>query len=384
MKKIPMLKGYDYRKEDFVKANLNGDLVRVGLNINCRICNLNCPYCFIEGGKLQESNKELINKEVASVEEVKNWIIQAEELNTKTIVIDGNYEPLTNREDLINIIDCIYHLGIQVILITNMLLLDEELVQILNKYKVSILGKLNVPIVMENHKKYKEYAYIQSYLTGGKINNVYQKLQDKINMLINAGFAKEETNGDFVTTRLGIETVIVRENYPYIQELYMQMIKKNIYVHAERVKPQGAASDSQFYITADKIKTLNEKLKEECEKEGYETCVTNPVYLQNRCLNHMATININIYGEVIPCPSVDLIVGNLKKETMRSILNNKYMNILRNLPQYIAEPCKSCTLLKNLDCYGGCRGFVFSKMLLEKKDILSALTEADISCWRAN
>lgn len=378
MRRIPILKGYDYKKEDFIKANLNGELVRVGLNIECGVCNLSCPYCFNEGGRI-ETDK--ING-VASIDEIKNWIAQSKELNTKTIVIDGNYEPLKNEKNLLEIIEYIHSMGIKVILITNMLLLTNDLIQKLNVYDISILGKINVPIVGKKDARHDEFANIQNYLTGEKVNNVYEKLVDRINMLIDAGFNKSIISEGFNTTRLGIETVIVEQNFPYINELFMQMIEKNIYVHAERIKPQGYASDNQFYLDNKKVKGLYENIRMSCENSGFQTCVENPVYLQNKCLNHLATININVNGDVIPCPSVDLVVGSLKQESLKSIIENEYMKILRNLHQYISEPCKSCELMKNLDCYGGCRGFVSSKMWLEGKSVVDSLTEADMSCWR--
>lgn len=378
--KLPMLKGYDIQLRDYLSANKKGGIVRLGLHIKCPKCNLSCPYC------LNDEGMHFIGRddEEVSISDVKDWIHQAYDLGVKCVVIDGKYEPLSNKKDTFELIEYIRSLNITPILITNLTLFNEDIIKKLNYFKVSVLGKLNVPMTDKTDIFYDTYAEIQQYLTGSSNRNVYDKLLEIINLLIKYEFNEVVYNDDGIpTTRLGVETVITPHNYSYIPILVRQLRELNIYVHGEQVKPQGAAGDGEFEIRKEEIKVLFENVYQEDIKNEYMRDEITPVYIDGKCIKHLATCNVNVNGDVIPCPSVELYLGNLKKEKLKDIINkNKYVNIIRNLNENIKGDCKECELFKKYKCYGGCRGYTYMYLRQKGYTIDESLVASDPSCWR--
>lgn len=381
--KIPQLKGFDITKEELIETSRNNEIIRLGIHVSSRSCNFSCPYCLNDEGTHYIDNK--LFKQKASLEEMKSWIDEAGELNVRYVVIDGIFEPLLNKTDTYELIKHIRSLDITPILITNMVLIDDETVKILNEYQVSVIGKLNVPIVDKNHPDFNKFSEIQALLTGYTYKNVYELLLEKIDLLISNGLNINISNkkGGKIT-RLGIETVITPHNYQYIYDLTKQLREKNIFLLAENVKPQGAAKGKDFKVSPCEMEKLNNEVVIEDLKNGWDSGVTTPAYLTGKCTKHIGTFNININGDVIPCPSIELVVGNLKQTSLKDIINNQYIKILRNLPEYIEGDCKSCEYMKSLDCYGGCRGYTFMYMKNKGYSDYDSLIASDPSCWRVN
>jgi len=384
LQKLTILKGYDVSKEEFLKANRNNELVRLGIHVTSTGCNLRCPYCLNAEGMHYIDNKLLEGR--ASVNEIKGWIDQAKELNVRYVIIDGIYEPLLNVNDTLEILSYVRKNNITPMLITNTLLLKEDTVKELARLKVSILGKLNVPLVDKENEKYDLFASIQNELTGCAYSDTYERLRKSIELLIKYGFNKKDYNdqGNLIT-RLGLETVVTPQNYEYIPDLAKQLRSLNIYMHAEMIKPQGGVKDDSFAISSSKVEALCNKVKENDRQMGIDSGELTPAYITGKCLSHMGSFNINISGDVIPCPSVEVIVGNLREQKMKDIIENSpEIKILRNLQENIKGDCKNCKLMKNQDCYGGCRGYTYMFMRQKGYSKEEALAASDPSCWRVH
>ncbi len=381
MKALPVLKGLDVTKDQLINANKKKELIRLGLHISSKKCNISCPYCLNEEG-IHYVNNDVYNSK-ATLDEIKNWLKQAKELKVKYVIIDGIFEPLTNQKDTLNILEYLQELEIRSILITNLTLMTKDIAKRLKELNVAILGKLNVPIVNKHDINYGKFAQLQSYLMGLQNKNIYDVLISNINLLIDYGFNKLEYNKDGCkTTRLGLQTIITHHNIEYLPTLASQTRDLNIFFLAERVKPQGAAVSDEFYISPFEFKELDETIKSDNEKLGYYIRESTPAFINGTCLKHLGTVNININGDVIPCPSVEFIIGNLRKEKLKDIINSYYAQILRNIKDHIQGDCKHCELFKNLECYAGCRGYTFMYLKHRGFSDYEALVASDPSCWK--
>ena len=176
----PILKGYDITKQEYIETNRTGGIIRLGLHVSCPACNLSCPYCLNGCGTHYVKN---IQTDSVGIDDRKSWIRQAYELGARCFVIDGIYEPLANEAETLELLGYIRSLGVTPILITNMTYMDERIVKRLAEMQVSVLGKLNVPMVESDHPNYRTYSEVQAYLTGGN-SGVYERLKSAIHLLM--------------------------------------------------------------------------------------------------------------------------------------------------------------------------------------------------------
>ena len=264
------------------------------------------------------------------------------------------------------------------------MLLNNDLIKYFKEKNISILTKLNVPIIDENHENYREILGIQKHLSGlkGDEKKIYLRQVNMIKRLIDNNFNEELENGK---TRLGIETIISKKNIKYIPELVRQCRNLNIYSHVEVIKLQGMGKNyEEFQIDKYELQELFEKIQKDDINEGYEFWEAKPPYVAGTCYQNLMRIDVATNGDVYPCPGIDLNMGNLKSLSIEEILANKYMKIIRNLENYIEGDCKNCELFKSKECYGGCRGTVFQTLKQKKYSLYECLVASDPSCWRVN
>lgn len=383
-KKQLILKGYDTSKEVFREYNKSGKIVRLGIHVSHERCNLSCPYCLNSDDGFHYIDNHLYQSR-ASLPEMKKWISDAKQVGVRTVVIDGLFEPMMNKECTLNLIRHIRDEGVNPILITNLVLLAREDVIALADCDCAVLGKLNVPLVGAQDPRYQSYVEVQRYLTGNNYADIYEKLRSKIELLQEYNFNSQRNNAEGnPITNLGLQTVIAPQNIAYIPELYRQLSELNIYMHMEPVKMQGGGYGDTFNLSPCSIKDLWARLKAVNDERNVETMPQNPAYVLHKCLNNLATLNININGDVIPCPSIEVIVGNLRSDLMPQIIRHRHMQMIRNLEKHLTGSCQECELLRSADCYGGCRGGTFMRLRQIGHSVEESLSASDPSCWRVN
>ena len=121
----------------------------IGINLTYR-CNLNCSYCYI--GDYLNKNEVYKSRIDISLEDIKRRV---EDFEIDTIFLTGG-EPLLypNLEELL---DYLYTKNIQVNIATNGLLINEKIINIFEKYNVTLLLSIR-----ENF--YEKYVFINSLL----------------------------------------------------------------------------------------------------------------------------------------------------------------------------------------------------------------------------
>lgn len=377
------LRGLDFTKDDYIHSKKNDRILLVNIHVNGPKCNFKCPYCLVgDGTHLIDHTSQ---RKIASVVDQKKWIQEAQLLGSRTVIIDGLYEPLMNLPVVFEIIKYVNALGMVPILVTNGFLITKKIAARLSQANASVFAKINVPMVDQNDPRHIKFVDIQKFLTGVNNNDIYERLKKALHILINEGFTwvKQNHNGR-LTTSLAVETVISPQNYDYICELVHQMRKLNIYVHAETIKPQGSAEyEDKFWIPPLKIKALFEEIKKDDDILGIDGYEISPPLAAGTCMRNKASFSITTEGDVIPCPSIEFVLGNLYHTTLEKIVKtNKDVGILRNLEFFLQGDCKKCELLTRGECYGGCRGYTY--MALKKKGYRhkDAITASDPYCWR--
>lgn len=384
MKIIPTLLGLETTIDEMYGYAQTQSLLRLGLKVNSpNKCNWRCPYCYVE----KETSEDTLAYDAYNDAEFGSKTIRrlskALEYGLKSITINGTLEPLM-APHLKQIIEFCSESGIYVTVVTNAALLNKEWIDFFIYHSVSILTKLNVPILDKGHPDFLRACKIQKQLSGlyGNSTDIYLKQLQQINLLVDSGFNELRKDGK---TRLGIETVITKSNIDLIPHLVRQCREQNIYSHVELMKIQG---DCNTFVSEQvskiELDQLFQTILDEDVHDGFEAWIPKPPYVAGTCYQNLMRLDLHVDGDCYPCPGINLSVGNMDSQSLESILNNSYLNIIRNLEQYIQGDCKSCELFKTRKCYGGCRGTVYQTLIKKGFSTYDALVASDPSCKRVH
>ena len=391
MKSIPKLLSFETPKEKYYEIAEENKLLRLGVKVNTPVaCNWACPYCYAGSSKTSDRPKVEENlyykgidpyKDKEWAKKMKNWIDQAIDIGVNTITINGTFEPATSP-DIFDIIEYCINKGIYTTLVTNGTLWKYDELKKLYDLGICILVKLNVPMVDNTDKRYAEFCDIQKNLSGRKQDSitVYEEQKKLIENLIEIGFNKKVKNE---CTRLGVESIIARNNIKYLPELVQQFRRLNIYSHIEVMKLQGfARNNPNLQVTKLEMKELFKKILDNDIADGYEPWDIKPPYVAGTCYQNLIRVDMKADGNIAPCPGIDLIMGNMNEKKLSDILKNEDLKIIRNLTKYIQGDCKDCELFKKKECYGGCRGTVYQTLLNHGCSKYECLVGSDPSCHR--
>jgi MoaA/NifB/PqqE/SkfB family radical SAM enzyme len=198
------------------------------------ICNLNCPYCYIE--KIGSFCKKKNNNEL-NFEEYKFIIDKLFVAGAKTINIIGAGEPTIDK-NFIKIAEYIKSLNINILVATNGIEIakSNSLISFLNDIESSIVIKVN-----------SFRSGLQDILVGKK---GYSEFRDKaLDALISNGFNLTKP------TRLGINTLLMKANIDEVFDIFKYCRKNNITYIAGNYMPTGRTESSIFqgdYLLKDK------------------------------------------------------------------------------------------------------------------------------------
>ncbi len=192
----PSIMDSHFAEKDIEKAKANGRLLSVSLLLS-NACNLKCLYCYRDAGS--PSNGSI------TAEEWKDVLIQAKNLGARNVRIPGSGEPLLDPiffdSFSFPLVEFSNSIGLPVTFFTNGTLMTSELALILHKQDICVVTKLN-----------SFRPEVQDYLAG--VRGASEGIMRGLQLLIEAGF----TEG--LPTRLGIDTVIVSQNYDEIPQLW--------------------------------------------------------------------------------------------------------------------------------------------------------------------
>ncbi len=307
-------------------------------------CNLKCLYCYASAGEPLESE--------LSLAELKSAILQAKELGAKKIILLGGGEPLLFY-GLTEIVNYIHSLGLKQVLFTNGTLITEKIACFLFDKTVSV-------IVKGNSLK----ASVQDELAG--VDGAFKKIRNGLQHLMNAGYPSKNA-------KLGIQTVICRQNIEEIPAIWEWARENCIIPYFEMLTYQGRAKENieQLMVSTYNIKKAFKHL-ETIDKERFSiNWEPHPTIAAFSCKRHLYSCLVNSQGYINPCSGIDIAIGNIKDRSLKDIIeNSNIFTNLRNIYEKIEGDCKTCDY--NDECYG-CRGNAYQ--------ITGNYLASDPSCW---
>jgi radical SAM protein with 4Fe4S-binding SPASM domain len=334
-------------------------LKRISMEL-ARTCNLLCLYCYSEATAVRR--RGLTDLEVRRV------IDEAVEAGARLISIVGGGEPLLRPSLLVDGESCIDHanaLGSYCCLYTNCSLIDVRAAQWLYSRDVTVVGKLN-----------SLHEDVQDTLAG--IKGSALRMRRGIDALMQAGFA------DANSKRFALQTVICRQNYDEIPELWRWLRRNDIIPEFEIPTMHGRAGDNrtELYFTDEEApekyrQVFEELLRIDRTEFGYDW-IAHPPFPASSCQLYYTNCYINDEGGVQPCAGVDHVFGHLRVgahettgQPLADVVQSEAFARLRSVHVHLKGKCKSCELLDR--CYG-CRAAAWH----HTGDIFAE----DPVCWR--
>ncbi|MDF1576871.1 MAG: radical SAM protein [Desulfobulbales bacterium] len=320
--------GLEFSQEEIAAALARDGLLSMELELS-RACNLRCIYCYAESG-VPMANE-------LSLDEIFRAVDQAVELGARKIIILGGGEP-TLYKDLFKVIDYIQAKKVEVDVFTNGMLIDRDKAEALYARKVSVVVKMN-----------SRDPEIQDMLAGHP--GAAAAINKGLKALMDAGYPDEDHT-------LGIETIICRQNYAELADLWIWARKQNIIPYIEMMTLQGRATEHpDLEVPINEVKTLFEKLAE-IDREMFDSHWTpHPPLAASQCARHEYSCTVTANGDVQPCPGVSVPAGNIREQPLAEILKKSTpIQELRNIRKIIKGRCGECRFGDY--CYG-CRGHAY-------------------------
>jgi MoaA/NifB/PqqE/SkfB family radical SAM enzyme len=360
-------------------------LQRISMEISRR-CNLRCVYCYAcSGPKVRTGLTD---------EQIRMVIKEAVDCGAALVSFVSGGEPLLRYSVVRTGQSCLEYansLGCYCLLYTNCTMINVHKARWLHSLDVSVVGKLN-----------SLRDEVQDGLAG--VKGAAGRIRRGVENLLLAGFA------DSRPSRLALETIICRQNYDEMPEIWRWMRDRNIVPEVEIPTVHGRFEENQswLYFGEDEARRKYEELFEELlridrTEYGYDWPV-QPPFPAASCRLYYNNCYINDRGGVQPCAGIDQEYGHLRlgergqygrlrldggevgagaaaggvggadsdgARPLADIILGEEFQKLRQVHLYLKEPCAGCDLLDQ--CYG-CRGAAWHAT----GDIFAG----DPVCWR--
>lgn len=302
-------------------------------------CNLRCKHCYASAGEANEN--ELSTDQLIELIEKASSFSETKECN---FIITGG-EPFT-RKDILSIINFAMSRFKNVVVITNGLLLSENLIKELSK-----IENLTLQVSLDGAKR-----ETHEYLRG---EGTYDKLLWNIERLISNNI------------KVAWSPICTENFFDEIDE-YFELAKK-LKVHTVQLQPVqyiGRALTDKSIRRVNSKKIIS-KIVEYYFDEDYNSLIKNG--LESKSIIHVRNLNrlhscgtghgtmyIKSNGDIFSCPNMahdKYIIGNALKDDIKDLYYNS--PIYKELRSFdvnkdFGESCMNCEV-KHF-CGGGCRG----------------------------
>lgn len=296
---------YDYFQKKALEKN---SLFQVEIDVTS-LCNAKCPFCF-QGGCHNKNSEELnYNEIICLLDELRN-------LGTYYLGFSGG-EPFT-RKDFLNILGESKKRGFRVSFITNAMLLNKNIIDELEKIGVD---RVTVSFHSVNKDIYK-------FLFGINEDYLYYKAVDNIKYLS----TKKLSLGLAVTvTKYNIDDLDKIEDFATSVGMskkdinYNLLLKGNSEIASLMPSELQIKKNNQFFYYKDSL--LNK---------------TNGKGLI--CIAGKSSCSINSIGDVFPCTFFNNSVGNVKKNSLKTIWEESHiLKIFRSIRDEHFKKCQACS-----------------------------------------
>lgn len=307
-------------------------------------CNLACPYCFqgqdkdIKAMKLEDVDKVIKFAEKRILASLSNHNVPIKQINAN--MYGG--EPLLQKQALIKYCDGMYKLSkkydckIRFMMTSNFTLLDEDLLNLIDKYKIYV--QVSIDGTKEEHDKRRIYK-------SGK--GTYDTIIKNLKKM------KERHLEDYVVIRLNVDKNNVK---------YAESIINNV----------KAYSTDIYFGLLEQYNGFNDCFA--------DNCIGNESVIRARRSNELASIlvkygyrDLPLFGKIDPCAiggenkfcvdcdlnlftcelgmkQIELSVGKISDDG-DFLPNNNYYKMMNHSPA-LFQKCMKCKLMPM--CAGGC------------------------------
>lgn len=333
---------FGFDDKDIDAAARSGSLLSLEIELSSK-CNLRCIYCY--------AGKDLFRSNELEVEEIYDVISQAKALGAKKIIYLGAGEPLLDPK-FPDIAEYVHKLKLDHILFTNGTLIDKKTAQFCYDREIAVVITYN---------SLKPDVYDQLAGCAG----AFESMTRGLNFLIEAGYPKE-------SHALGIESIICRQNYDEIPDIWRWARGQGILPYIECLTLKGmAAKRNDLLISKEETKKIFEKLAKIDSEEYGLYWKPHPPIAGFSCRRHLYSCTVNSQGFVIPCVGLDIKMGNIRDDKLSNILEKSPVRgKLLGIKENIKGACRTCE--HNAVCYG-CRGTAY--------ELTGDYLESDPTCW---
>ena len=302
-----------FRDEEVLEANEQGRLLKLDLDVG-NVCDLDCSFCFAD---TRGSNQDIEH----TTDRVKGIIDEGVDMGLKVVKIVGAGEPFMFR-NLLGIIEYANERGVRSLVFTGSHILGD------NNYARRIFGHEGIESGRDLAERLFQLgtSVIVKYLTFD------DRLHDRIVQTKRRGYNYTEMRDQgllnlvraglstFEETRLGVDCLLLRENYKEAVDLFSFFNDHNIFCFMNTSIDCGNTAmeaNNPSVLTKDEAQQVVEDLYRYCQDHGVPFDDISPYFCGPSCsqLNHGMFVGYD--NTVKACPGGPKIgtyqKGNLSK-----------------------------------------------------------------------
>jgi MoaA/NifB/PqqE/SkfB family radical SAM enzyme len=289
--------------QQYFKGMLDGQISPIlRLKINRSLCNFHCVHCCEEpymSRDLKKRTGAIDPRPQMGLDEYRELSRQADEYGIFRFVLTGGEALLDkNLDKLVDALDPLKHL---VILDTNGWTFDEE--------------------------KAKWFAGLGGYKAQISLDSMIEEEHDSFRgkkgsykRVIKALDASKKANLELLISTCIIKNRVFSEEF---MNLCAYCKEEEIPLYVTLAKPVGTAREQDTWVCTkkdvDQLKFLEDKF-------NVFTHMTPSYGQPGRCITVKGINTVNHDGEIVPCPYMDLSIGNVTKEPLADILDRGMKN----------------------------------------------------------
>jgi MoaA/NifB/PqqE/SkfB family radical SAM enzyme len=304
------------------------------INFNNR-CNFRCKFCYEHSSQRQYGNIHL------NYDELADFADQADELGYFDITIQGG-ELLIDTESLYRLVECLKPERFEITLVTNGLLMTQEIADHLAEIGVDVVG---VSLSTLNAKEHDESR---------GVNGSHEKAMNALKYVENAGMI------------VWPNAIFGHDNAqtPELEQFLKTMDEKGYLTFFNLAMPFGEWNQNEDVIlTKQDIEKLNHFRKK------YKCCVDfwnqyDVKKEKNVGCNTVNRLYLTPLGDVMPCPYIHVKLGNIKEQSLKEIVDYGFSI------KWFRNHSDICLAAQNMEFR--------DKYLKEERDIFSPLDAHEI------
>lgn len=339
LKKIYPPHGFPLRGYFFVFMNniILPVQIYLGLTYNC---NLKCKHCYVDKKKYKQRTNS----------EIKNLLKKLSDWGVMKICFTHGESLL--RKDAVDIIFYCQELGLYTVLLTNGILLKENLA---SQIKVAGVNKITISLDSLDYEYHDDLRGAKGTAQKAvKAMRVCHKLGIKysINTTINKSSSTHLRNMVEFALKEGANDIFFLTIRPQSKEEYNRFEVLDNYFDAV-AKIWKLKKEYRNKITVGFHDPLAIKfLKTSLDKEDY------PILVRENVCNAGGPLGAILpNGDVQPCNFLPIKIGNVYQDDFYSIWSKENLN--KKLGDFTPLECNECE--ENSSCMGGCKSFFLSQ-----------------------